>query len=230
MSLENNRPVQKIIIGGEKFQKSFLVEKETGISPTIISNTDNLDDTSFEKIKIPSSHIFEIEQESKKIEPIVHGIENDFPQPKSNNLIRDEETLKMLQSLNFWSKFHIILGFISAGMLFLVGFVYIFLIVTIPLTIIYWIMAGISVWLLMYLYRSFNKFNELKTVKTQDDFNNNVLQGLDLMKSYYKITGIFSIISIVSATVLVIGGIIFLAMYSSSPEFQSFLATQKTLK
>lgn len=230
MSLENNKPVQKIIIGGERLQKSILVDKEIENNSTIISATPNSEDDSFENVKIPSSHIIETDEETKKIEIIAQSIENDYQPQETNNLIKDEETLKMLKSLNFWSKFHIILGFISAGMLFLTGLAYIFLIVTIPISIIYWIIAGISVWLLTYLYRSFNKFNELKTVKTQEDFNNNVLQGLDLMKKYYKITGIFSIISLVFAFVLICGAIFFLVMYSSTPEFQSFLANQKTLQ
>jgi hypothetical protein len=230
MSLENNKPVQKIIIGGDRLQKSILVDKEIETDPPIISATPNSESDSFENVKIPSSHIIETEEETKKSETISQSIENDYRPQETNNLIKDEETLKMLKSLNFWSKFHIILGFISAGMLFLSGLAYLFLIVTIPLSIIYWIIAGVSVWLLTYLYRSFSKFNELRTVKTQEDFNNNVLQGLNLMKSYYKITGIFSIISLILASILIILGIVFLVLYSSNPEFQSFLASQQTMK
>jgi cell division protein FtsX len=231
MPLENDKPIQRTIIGEEKPQESIVIEKEFKIKndSDIINIVDNLETNSFENTKIPYSHIVEVTEENSKTEVIAKKLENVVPPNNYDTLIKDEETLKMLHSLNFWSKFHIIIGFISAGMLFLTGLAYIFLIITIPLSIIYWIIAGISVWLLTYLYRSFNKFNELITVKTQEEFNDNVLQGLDLMKKYYKITGIFTIVSLVFAFVLIFGAIFFLVMYSSAPEFQSFLANQKTM-
>jgi hypothetical protein len=227
MSQENNNPVSKTIIGGGKTQEEVSIQKEIEDTSTTSHIIKDSDENPFEKTKIPNSYIVEAYEEPKKTEETIQKNENNNPAKDGDSLIKDEETLKMLRGLNFWSKFHVILGFISAGMLFLVGFAYIFLIVTIPITIIYWIMGGISVWLLTYLYRSFSKFNELTSVKTQEEFNNNVLQGLDLMKMYYKITGIFNIASLVLLVVAIIGGIFFLILFGSSPQFQDFLSNPK---
>jgi hypothetical protein len=227
MSQENNNPVTKTLIGGGKNQEEVSFEKDVEDNSVKSSTDSDLDKNLFEKTKIPNSYIVESDEEPKKTEATIQKTENNNQAKDEDNLIKDEETLKMLRGLNFWSKFHVILGFISAGMLFLVGFAYIFLIVTIPITIIYWIMGGISVWLLTYLYRSFSKFNELTTVKTQEEFNNSVLQGLDSMKMYYKITGIFNIASLVLLVVAIIGGIFFLILFGSSPQFQDFLSNPK---
>lgn len=242
MSLNNSKPVQKLVIGGEPLKKSVLTETQkvtTVITPTRIDE---------EKIEINNevieplidtinfSHeesIFEkvterkIEDEEtiveKKLEP--KDVEIVEPIIPNNNLIKDEETLKMLKSLNFWSKFHIILGFISSGFLILAGLIYVFLIVTIPLSIIYWIIAGITIWLLTFLYKAFGKFNELTEVKTQDEFNVKTLEGLNYMKSYYKITGIFNIVSFVALILLFVLAIVLLFTFGNNPEFLQSLQT-----
>ncbi len=239
MSLSNSNPVQKLVIGGEPLKKSVATEAQkvtTVINPAKVSDEQSTvgndiiepltepvsfeQDDTLDKNKLVQNINLEQESKTEKVVEVVEISKQNIP---NNNLIKDEETIKMLKSLAFWSKFHIILGFISAGFLILAGVIYIFLIITIPITIIYWAIAGVSIWLLIKLYKGFGKFEQLAEVQTQDDFNTKTLQGLDYMKSYYKITGILQIASFVFLILMFVVGIVLLIAFGNNPAFQDAL-------
>ena len=239
MSLSNSNPVQKLVIGGEPLKKSVATENQkstTVINPAKISeenikvtsealeSTINTTESKHEEQVFVEEKIAQVTIEDNNVQSMdVKKTETPKQTIPNNNLIKDEETLKMLKSLAFWSKFHIILGFISAGLLIFAGIIYIFLIITIPITILYWIIAGITIWLLVKLYKGFSKFEQLTDVKTQDDFNVKTLEGLNYLNSYYKITGIFQIISFALGMLLIVVGIVLLIAFGNNPSFQESL-------
>ena len=73
------------------------------------------------------------------------------------------------------------------------------------------------------MYKGFGKFEQLTDVKTQDDFNVKTLEGLNYLNSYYKITGIFQIISFALGMLLIVVGIVLLIAFGNNPSFQESL-------
>jgi hypothetical protein len=137
MSENNPKEVQKIIIDADSNNNpsSIIIDSDS------ISNT-RVEDTQKATTIIKDEESTTLGQGEKEAPQQVKKIQS------NDNLIKDEETLKMLKSLSFWGKFQVIIGFISAGFLILAGLIYIIGIITIPITIVYWVAAGISIWLL----------------------------------------------------------------------------------
>ena len=223
MSDNNTNPVQKLVIGGEPLKKSVLTEatKTTEVVESM-DESQEVVSSSMEKMESKTEMMEMIEKDDTSEKIIINQEKSAVskPQMSNNNLIKDEETIKMLKSLNFWAKFQIILGCVSVGFLILIGTVYAFTIILIPVTLFYWALAGLTIWLLITLYKSISKFNELAEVKTQDDFNIKTLEGLNLMKTYYKINGIFTMVSLGLLALVIVGGIILLIVFGSNPAFQ----------
>ena len=210
---ENNKttPVQKLVIGAESVISTPEVKPEVKTTVTeVIQEVETKVEAGSDQSKDPKQDIPMVTQ-------------------AINPLITDVQTLKMIKSLSFWAKLVAIFQFIGAGFMIIGSFIYIFGIITIPLTFFYWILAGFMIWAFVKVWQASNKFMNLALVETQESFNSNTLQGLNSLKTFFKIQGIMIIVEICMAIAIIIGLLLFAFIFAGNPDFQKSLKNPYSL-
>ena len=220
---ENNKttPVQKLVIGAESAisspeVKTTMSDMPDNLESMVDVTENNISNTSEEKIVVNNT--------SEEDVVTTNNIQ-DIPMNTNpvNPLITDPQTLSMLKSLSFWTKFVSVFQFIGAGFIAFAGLVYIIGIITIPLTLLYWILAGITVWTFVKAWQAANNFRSLTQVESQESFNSNTLKGLNNLKTFFKIQGIMIIVGLGFLVLAIIGGIFFGVWALNNPGFKKSL-------
>jgi hypothetical protein len=198
-TMSDNQPIQKLVIETVAIKEEVATEIQNkssqGVNVVEEIVAPLVNESTQETVKEAVNKVIEEKPESNTLP--IQDLNNSNTNPiQSNNLITDVETLKMIKGLNFWAKFMAVWQFIGAGFLIVSGLIYVITIIFIPLSLIYWVIGGLSIWIAFKLLKATNKFNNLSKVSNQEGFNSNVLQGMNELKSYFKIQGILTIVGI----------------------------------
>ncbi|GAB4145854.1 MAG: hypothetical protein OHK0017_05890 [Patescibacteria group bacterium] len=125
----------------------------------------------------------------------------------------NEAELKAVSGFIFWGRFAAVLGFIGAGFMILGGLP---TLLYLGLGIIYWINAGITIFVSAMLWTLTNLVDEISR-KDGKDFKDHAFRIISALRNMYKA----SVIGTISMVVFVILWIIVIVIFASSV-FSSF--------
>jgi hypothetical protein len=139
-------------------------------------------------------------------------------QPQPTGFIKDPGILRVFGSYALWLKIFAIFNFISAGFLILTGIIYVFTIIGIVISVIYWAIAGLQIWLNINLLQGAKNIEALKTCQTQEQYNSLTIENLKCTGLYFKVCCIMTMVGFG----LVVVGLMFLMVIGLTGGFQNF--------
>jgi hypothetical protein len=122
-------------------------------------------------------------------------------------MITDSKTIKMFESLSFWSKFFSVLGYITVFFLIIGAIIYGFVAIAISpvlviVPLVYLILAVVQVWLSIKLWKIGSSVNQTKQSSNQDSYNQNSLLAFQDFQQYAKFNGILTLVSFLAIPLL----------------------------
>ncbi len=115
------------------------------------------------------------------------------------------DQINKLKGYSFWIKLISILSFINFGGMVLVGALFSIILIGIPM-----LLFGIfGIYMTLKLWKAARALGYVAENNNQQSFNNNGLEFMMNVGSYYKITGILMVLSWVGSVILIILSLIF---------------------
>jgi hypothetical protein len=138
------------------------------------------------------------------------NLQENITEEKGTNLefLNKSDTKNDLSGLVFWLKLCAISTWIGSGLLFLIGLIYIIFIIG---PIIYWPLAGLSIWFGIMLWKAAEYVKQIQLARDQDEFNTLAISFMKQVKTYAKANGIYTIITFIIFFIFVVLAIVFFA-------------------